>query len=92
MDTASLAQSALLPKATRERVMRGVALFRERGEEITPKPNGGLSVPGSNGRSYRVSLAGDGRCGCLDYLKRRRPCKHVYAATIYRAKSRGGVA
>jgi hypothetical protein len=48
------------------RVRRGLALWRSQGTEIRPMPAGGLSVPSCSepGRSYRVSLAGEGRCGC----------------------------
>lgn len=94
MATATIAPAPTertVPEETAARALRGLALYRERGEEIVPKPAGGVSVPSSTGeRSYRVSLVGEGRCGCPDYHKRRRPCKHIYAATIARAKGRIG--
>ncbi len=53
-------------------------------------PAGGLSVSSCSeaGRSYRVSLAGEGRCGCADWRRRKRPCKHLYAALVCAAKGR----
>ncbi len=87
MDTASLAQSALLPKATRERVMRGVALagnVEAHGDLYTVEASGG-------GYWYTVNLDGE-TCSCRDYRRREDACKHVYAATLVAAKSRGGVA
>jgi uncharacterized Zn finger protein len=35
-----------------------------------------------------VSLAGEGRCGCADWRRRRQPCKHIFAALIWAAKER----
>ncbi len=72
------------------RVLRGIALWRGRGGEIRPMPAGGLSVPSCSqpGRSYRVSLAGEGRCGCADWRRRREPCKHIFAALVWAAKGR----
>ena len=72
------------------RVSRGLALWRNQGAEIRPIPAGGLSVPSCSepGRSYRVSLAGEGRCGCPDWRQRKQPCKHVFAALIWAAKQR----
>ena len=72
------------------RVSRGLALWRNQGAEIRPIPAGGLSVPSCSepGRSYRVSLADEGRCGCPDWRQRKQPCKHVFAALIWAAKQR----
>ena len=72
------------------RACRGLALWRHLGAEIRPMPAGGLSVPSCSepGRSYRVSLAGEGHCGCADWRRRKEPCKHVYAALVWAAKRR----
>ena len=72
------------------RARRGLALWRRRGAEIRPMPAGGLSVPSCSkpARSYRVSLAGEGRCGCADWRRRKQPCKHVFAALVWAAKRR----
>jgi hypothetical protein len=72
------------------RVHRGLALWRVQGAEIRPMLEGGLSVPSCTepGRIYRVSLAGEGRCSCLDWRHRKQPCKHVYAASVWAAKQR----
>ena len=75
--------------AVKDRVRRGLALYRERGGEIEPRPSGGYSVPSCTGsQSYRVSLADGGRCGCRDFRKRRVACKHIFCLTVHRAKSR----
>ena len=70
------------------RACRGLALWQRLGAEIRPMPAGGLSVPSCSqpGRSYRVSLAGEGRCGCADWRRRKEPCKHLYAALVWAAK------
>lgn len=75
------------------RACRGIALWRSRGAEIQPMPAGGLSVPSCSepGRSYRVSLAGEGRCGCTDWRRRKQPCKHIFAALVWAAKMRGSL-
>jgi hypothetical protein len=72
------------------RARRGLALWRSQGTEIRPMPAGGLSVPScpEPGRSYRVSLAGEGRCGCPDWRRRKEPCKHLFAALVWAAKAR----
>ncbi len=72
------------------RVHRGLVLWREQGAEIRPIPAGGLCVPSCSepGRIYRVSLAGEGRCGCPDWRSRKQSCKHIYAALIWAAKQR----
>ncbi len=77
-------------RSVARRARRGLALWRNRGTEIRPMPAGGLSVPSCSepGRSYRVSLAGEGRCGCADWRRRKQPCKHVFAALGWAAKRR----
>jgi hypothetical protein len=76
------------------RAGRGLALWRDRAAEIRPMPAGGLSVPSCSepGRSYRVSLASEGRCGCADWRRRKEPCKHVFAALVWAAKQRRALA
>ncbi len=72
------------------RALRGLALYRARGEEIVTKPFGGYSVPSASreARSYRVCVL-SGRCGCEDHRRTGRACLHIYAATIAAAKGRG---
>jgi hypothetical protein len=72
------------------RARRGLVLWHDRAAEIRPMPAGGLSVPSCSepGRSYRVSLAGEGRCGCADWRRRKEPCKHIFAALVWAAKQR----
>jgi hypothetical protein len=80
----------LIENSVARRVLRGVALWRSRGAEFRLMPSGGLSVPSCSdpGRSYRVSLAGEGCCGCADWRRRREPCKHVFVALVWAAKHR----
>jgi hypothetical protein len=80
----------VIESSVARRARRGIGLWRSLGAEIQPMPSGGLSVPSCSepGRSYRVSLAGEGRCGCADWRRRREPCKHVFAALVWAAKRR----
>ena len=80
----------MIESSVARRARRGLALWRCRGAEIRPMPAGGLSVPTCSepGRSYRVSLAGEGRCGCADWRRRKQPCKHLFAALVWAAKAR----
>jgi hypothetical protein len=70
--------------------MRGLALWGSPlGAEIEHQGKGVYSVPScSHEGSYTVDLAvfgGEESCNCLD---RERPCKHIHAASITRAKAR----
>ena len=80
----------MIDSSLARRVSRGLALWRNQGTEIRPMAAGGLSVPSCSepGRIYRVSLAGEGRCGCPDWQHRKQPCKHVFAALVWAAKQR----
>ncbi len=81
MDTSSVPA----PPPTRE--LRGIMLYRLRGDEITHEGRGVYLVPGCSGGSYTVDLAvfgGEESCNCPD---RAPVCKHLVAATIYRAKT-----
>jgi hypothetical protein len=87
---ATTKDSAPAHPSTRE--LRGLALYRDHGDEIEHIGRGRYSVPGCSGGSYTVDLAvfgGEESCNCPDH--RRHPehsCKHLVAATIYRAKAR----
>ncbi len=88
MNTTSVAQPA--PPAPREgRSLRGLALYRDYADEIETIGKGVYAVPGCSGGSYTVNLAvfGDDpeSCDCPD---RAPVCKHLVAATIFRAKVR----
>lgn len=79
------------PPPTTTREIRGLALFREHGDEIEPLGKGRYTVPGCSGGVYVVDLAvfgGTESCNCPDFRRHKEPCKHLYAATIYRAKAR----
>jgi hypothetical protein len=71
--------------------MRGLALWGSPlGAEIEPQGHGKYTVPSCSGQgvTYEVDLAvfgGEESCNCPD---RERPCKHLIAATIHRAKAR----
>ncbi len=85
MDTKSITHPA-----TRE--LRGLKLYREHGDEIIHEGHGVYMVPGCSGGTYTVDLAvftdEPETCSCPDYQRHKQPCKHVYAATVARAKSR----
>jgi hypothetical protein len=87
MDTT---KSSAPPPTTRE--LRGLALYRDHGAEIKHIGHGVYEVPGCSGGTYEVDLAvfdGEETCSCPDHA--RRPgysCKHLAAATIFRAKAR----
>jgi hypothetical protein len=74
------------------RALRGLALFRDHGDEIKHIGHGRYEVPGCSGGSYRVDLAvftdEPETCSCPDYQRHKQTCKHVYAATIHRSKAR----
>lgn len=78
------------PPATRE--LRGLKLYRERGDEIKHIGHGRYEVPGCTSGTYRVDLAvftdEPETCSCPDYQRHKQPCKHVYATSLYRAKAR----
>ncbi len=82
--------SAPPPPATRE--LRGLALYRERGDEIKHIGHGIYTVTECSGGSYRVDLAvfdGEETCSCPDHARHpEHSCKHLLAATVHRAKSR----
>lgn len=88
MDTTSVAQPA--PPATRE--LRGLALYRDYADEIMHEGRGVYTVPGCSGRAYTVNLAvfaGEESCSCPDHHNHPEyTCKHLVAATIFRAKAR----
>jgi hypothetical protein len=71
--------------------MRGLALWGDPlGREIEHEGRGVYRVPSCSGQgvTYAVDLAvfgGEESCNCPD---RERPCKHLIAATIFRAKAR----
>jgi hypothetical protein len=69
------------------RALRGLRLFRECCAEIAPMQNGFWRVPSSSEpwRRYAVSFERES-CTCADYRRRRRPCKHVYAAVAAAAR------
>ena len=74
----------------KERAMRGLALWGSPlGAEIEHEGRGVYSVPSCSGQgTYTADLAVFGEeesCNCPD---RARPCKHLVAATIFRAKAR----
>ena len=69
-------------------IERGRRLFEEHALEIRYVPPAGLwCVPSAVGGFYAVSLDPE-RCECADYDHRGRPCEHIVAASIAKAKSR----
>ncbi len=70
------------------RIERGLRLFEKRGDEIRYVAPAGLWwVPNPSGGFYAVSLDPE-RCECAGYEHRGRPCEHIVAASIAKAKSR----
>jgi len=78
------------PPTTRE--LRGLKLYRDHAGEIEHIGHGRYEVPSCSGGSYRVDLdiSGDEEtCSCPDHARHPElTCKHLAAATIFRAKAR----
>jgi hypothetical protein len=75
------------PAATDTREGRGLALYRERGDEIKHVKGTVWSVPScTRAGVYLVDLA-SGICTCPDMPPAGGACKHETAATIARAKT-----
>ncbi len=83
-----------VPAPVKERVLRGIAIAAD--QQVQPLGHGHYEVAGTHGWTYEVNLdvfSDDPHetCGCPDYRRHKRTgtvCKHITAATIYRAKSR----
>ena len=91
MAEATIPQEERISRPEATRVERGIALFRERGDEIETTGRGWYRVPGCSGGTYTVYLAvlgGEECCDCPDFGHREEVavCKHIVAATIYRAQ------
>jgi len=83
MDTTTIPEST----ATDTRGARGLALYRERGDEIKHVRGSVWSVPScTRSGVYLVDLRA-GICTCGDMPPAGEVCKHETAATIARAKS-----
>ena len=85
-------QQSSVPAPPPTRELRGLALYREHGDEIEHIGHGRYEVPGCSGGSYTVDLAvftdEPETCSCPDFQRHKEPCKHVYAGSLYRAKAR----
>jgi hypothetical protein len=80
-------QSLAHPAHPSTREERGLALYRERGEEIKHLKGSVWSVPScTRSGVYLVDLAG-GICTCGGMPPAGEVCKHTTAATIAHAKS-----
>ena len=88
MSETSVAQERQRERAERTaRERRGIALYRERGEEIEHVRARLWAVPSCSGEGfYLVDLRAE-ICSCPDFERRGENCKHIYAAAIARAKS-----
>lgn len=74
-------------KVTDTREARGLALYRERGDEIKYVRGSVWSVPScTRAGVYLVDLA-DGICTCADTPPAGEACKHQTAATVFYAKT-----
>lgn len=75
------------PTPTGSRRDRGIALFRERGEEIRHVRGRMWAIPSCSGsRVYLVDVA-SGICTCPDTPPVEENCKHATVATIAKAKT-----
>ncbi len=77
---------------TTTRGLRGLALYRDHGAEITHEGHGIYTVPGCSGGTYTVDLkvfGGEESCDCPDHARHPEySCKHIICATVYRATAR----
>ncbi len=72
------------------RIERGIALYRERGDEIERTTANTYSVPSCSGETTYVVRLDRGTCECPDHARHPElTCKHLSAATIKAAKLRG---
>ena len=86
MANTSLAGSPQQTHASR--IERGLRLFEEHALEIhNVAPAELWCVPSPSGGFYAVGLDPE-RCECACYEYRGRPCEHIVAASIAKAKSR----
>jgi hypothetical protein len=75
------------PPTSRE--LRGIALYKDYGEEVVRVYPFTYVVPSCTGATtYTVHLAPRERCSCPDFARRGEPCKHLFCATIAAAKAR----
>ncbi len=91
--SSTLKDSALAPTPTKNRAIRGVRLYEERGHEIEALGGHRYSVPSCDGsKRYTVTtdIAGEFvSCECPDAMHQPgRPCKHFYALATLKAKRR----
>jgi hypothetical protein len=83
----SKSKSTAHPAHPSTREQRGLALYRERGDEIKHVRRSVWSVPScTRSGVYLVDLA-DGICTCPDMPPAGEVCKHATAATVARAKT-----
>ncbi len=74
------------------RLQRGLALFRERGHEITRTTGGTYIVPSCTGEGHYVVYRGEFEfCSCPDHRCAKEAgdaCKHRIAVEVFVAKRR----
>ena len=83
-----MARTSVAHSGAPSRELRGLAIFHRGGIERAGCDL--FIVPGCSGAAseYLVDLDAEA-CNCPDYRSRRKACKHVYAATLFRAWLRG---
>ncbi len=72
--------------------MRGLSLYRDRGDEIVVYPTTGeYGVPSASkeGVIYHVSVETE-HCECDSYRFSGRACKHVFCAMLFAVQRRAG--
>lgn len=77
---------ATTPTPTTTREERGIALYRNRGDEIEHLDGWRWRIPSCSGENVYIVDLQSQSCQCPDYHRRQLPCKHVYAGSIARAK------
>lgn len=84
-------QSSAATRTPTTREQRGLQLFRDHAGEITQIAPWTYAVPSCSGDGIHQVHIRDGReaCTCRDFEHHGddSPCKHIYAAILWRAKS-----
>lgn len=85
-----MATESIADKGKGERVSRplaGLALYRERGEEIRSLGAGRYEVPSRTyqGKRHEVNIERE-TCSCKDATNRGRMCAHIFAVVIAMSK------
>jgi len=81
-----MARTSVAHSGAPSRELRGLEIFHRGGIERIGRDL--FIVPSCSRGEYLADLDAEA-CSCPDYRSRRKACKHVYAATLFRAWLRG---